>query len=58
MCNTPVTFGGGITIVYGCFDETSAWKKLFSSQRLYNFGSTSAGEYVFANDESDKCTPE
>jgi hypothetical protein len=53
-----VTFGGGITIVYGGFDETSAWKKFFSSQYLYHFASTSAGEYVFANDTSDKCTPE
>src|SRR5512136_2010481 len=53
MWSTPVTLGGGITIVYGfLWGVTSAWKKRCSSQKEYHFFSTSAGEYTFARDES------
>jgi hypothetical protein len=45
MWRTPVTFGGGITMVKGSRLSGSEWKKLFSSQKEYHFSSTGAGSY-------------
>jgi len=47
MCNTPVTFGGGITIVYGSRPSGSEWKNFFSTQYLYQRSSAAAGSYIF-----------
>ena len=46
----PVIFGGGITIVYGCFvSSTSAWKYLLSSHFWYRRSSIAPGSYVVSN---------
>src|ERR1700726_3503775 len=43
-------FGGGITIENGFFGELGfALKSRFSIQRLYHFGSTALGSYVFGS---------
>ena len=46
MCSEPVTFGGGIAIVYGVrllFGSELAVKKPLCSQTRYQCGSTSRG---------------
>ena len=37
MCNTPVTFGGGITIVYGSLSSGEELKYFFSNSVLVPF---------------------
>ncbi len=56
MCNTPVTLGGGITIVKGSRPSGSEWKYRLSSQWAYHFFSISAGVYVFDNSIGCKIT--
>jgi hypothetical protein len=51
MWSTPVTLGGGITMVYGSFPESElAWKNPLFSQYLYHLSSTSAGLYFVDRD--------
>ena len=49
MCNTPVTLGGGITIVYGSRPSGLELNNLFSSQYLYHFDSTFCESYLPAS---------
>src|SRR5882757_8676818 len=43
MCNTPVTFGGGITMVYGSLASGVLLKYPLSSQCWYHFASIAVG---------------
>src|SRR4051812_35531438 len=43
MCNTPVTFGGGITMVYGGLSSGELLKYFLSIQCLYHLSSVFAG---------------
>src|SRR5437870_5206735 len=48
--STPVTFGGGITIENGGFDDFEfATKSRSSIQCRYHFGSTAFGSYLFGS---------
>jgi hypothetical protein len=50
MCKEPVTFGGGITIVKGGFEDVaSALKYPAATHFSYRGGSISAGEKLEAN---------
>ena len=49
MWSTPVTFGGGITMVYGSRPSGLLANSLLSVQYWYHFDSTSFGEYLLAN---------
>ena len=48
MCKTPVTFGGGITMVYGSRSSGSEWKYPFSIQYPYHLSSVWVGSYFAA----------
>src|SRR5690606_14270008 len=43
MCNTPVTFGGGITMVYGSLSSGTEQKNFQFILLVYHFSSTSFG---------------
>jgi hypothetical protein len=48
--STPVTFGGGITIENGGFDDFEfATKSRSSIHRRYHFGSTELGSYLLGS---------
>src|SRR5215469_1198448 len=50
ICSEPVTFGGGITMVYdGAFEPASAVKYPASTHASYRRGSTSPGLYCAGN---------
>ena len=49
MWSTPVTLGGGITMVYGSRPSGLELNNLLSNQYWYHFPSTSAGLYLLAN---------
>src|SRR5437870_5233048 len=48
MCNTPVTLGGGITMVYGSRSSGTERKYFFANQWLYHLFSVAFGSHVFA----------
>ena len=49
ICSTPVTLGGGMTMVYGSRPSGLLLKSLLSSQYWYHLDSTSLGSYLLAN---------
>ena len=49
MCKTPVTLGGGMTMVYGSRPSGLLLNILLSIQYLYHLASTACGSYLLAN---------